>query len=44
LLYGIGLDYFFNKTMFPLNEVKEYLLKRYNKERIDKLNSLGLLD
>jgi AcrR family transcriptional regulator len=44
LLDGIGLDYFFDKTMFPLYEVKEYLLKRYSKERIDKLNSLGLLD
>jgi AcrR family transcriptional regulator len=44
LLDGIGLDYFFDKTMFPLNEVKEYLLKRYSKERIDKLNSLGLMD
>ena len=44
LLDGIGLDYFFDKTMFPLNDVKEYLLKRYSKERIDKLNSLGLLD
>jgi AcrR family transcriptional regulator len=44
LLDGIGLDYFFDKAMFPLSEVKEYLLKRYSKERIDKLNSLGLLD
>jgi AcrR family transcriptional regulator len=44
LLDGIGLDYLFDKAMFPLSEVKEYLLQRYSKERLDKLNSLGLLD
>jgi AcrR family transcriptional regulator len=44
LLDGIGLDYLFDKAMFPLKEVKEYLLKRYSKEKLDKLNSLALLD
>jgi AcrR family transcriptional regulator len=44
LLDGIGLDYLFDKTVFPLNEMKEYLLKRYSKEGIDKLNAAGLLE
>jgi AcrR family transcriptional regulator len=44
LLDGIGLDYLFDKTGFPLNEIKLYLLNRYSKEGIERLGKAGLLD
>ena len=44
LLDGIGIDYFFDKEKFPLQEIKEYLLNRYSKEGIEKLNNAGLLE
>lgn len=37
LLDGIGFDYFFDKTLFPLHDMKEFLLKRYSKEGIERL-------
>ena len=40
LLDGIGVDYFFDKTLFPLNDMKEFLLKRYSKEGIEALKKL----
>jgi AcrR family transcriptional regulator len=40
LLDGIGLDYFFDKSFFPLNDMKDFLLKRYGKESIEKLKEL----
>ena len=40
LLDGVGLDYFFDKTHFPLNDMKEFLLTRYSKEGIEKLKEI----
>ncbi len=40
LLDGIGLDYFFDKTMFPLTDMKELLLQRYSKKGIEKLKKI----
>ncbi len=41
LLDGIGLDYFFDKSHFPLNDMKEFLFKRYSKEGIKILKKLN---
>ena len=40
LLDGIGLDYFFDKVHFPLNDIKEFMLKRYSKDGIEKLKEI----
>ncbi len=40
LLDGIGFDYFFDKTHFPLNDMKEFLLNRYSREGIELLKKL----
>jgi AcrR family transcriptional regulator len=40
LLDGIGFDYFFDKTFFPLNDMKEFLLTRYSKDGIKKLKEI----
>ncbi len=40
LLDGIGIDYFFDKTLFPLQDMKEFLLKRYSKEGVEKLKNV----
>ncbi len=40
LLDGIGFDYFFDKTHFPLSDMKEFLLKRYSRSGIKKLKNL----
>lgn len=41
LLDGIGLDYYLDKTHFPLNDMKEFLLQRYSKEGIKILKKLN---
>ncbi len=40
LLDGVGVDYFFDKSLFPLNEMKVFLLHRYSREGIEKLKSI----
>jgi AcrR family transcriptional regulator len=41
LLDGIGLDYFIDKTLFPLQDMKEFLLKRYSKKGIEILKNFN---
>lgn len=40
LLDGVSFDYFFDKTMFPLNDIKEYILRRYSREGIEILKKI----
>jgi AcrR family transcriptional regulator len=40
LLDGIGLDYFFDKVHFPLNDIREFMLNRYSKQVIDKFKKI----
>ncbi len=37
LLDGVGVDYFFDKSFFPLNEMKIFLLEKYSKEEIMRI-------
>ncbi len=41
VLDGIGFDYFLDKNLFPLNEMKEFLLQRYGRESIELLKKLN---
>lgn len=40
LFDGIGLDYFIDKSNFPLHKIKKLILKRYSKEGIEKLKEI----
>ncbi len=40
LFDGIGLDYFIDKSNFPLQKIKKLILKRYSKEGIEKLKEI----
>ncbi|MGA9291276.1 MAG: TetR/AcrR family transcriptional regulator [Ignavibacteriaceae bacterium] len=40
LFDGIGLDYFIDKSNFPLQKIKKLVLKRYSKEGIEKLKEI----
>ena len=40
LFDGIGLDYFIDKSNFPLQKIKKLILQRYSKEGIEKLKDI----
>ncbi|MEJ2616422.1 MAG: TetR/AcrR family transcriptional regulator [Ignavibacteriaceae bacterium] len=40
LFDGIGLDYFIDKSNFPLHKIKKLILKRYSKEGIERLKEI----
>ncbi len=40
LLDGVSFDYFFDKTLFPLQDIKEYILRRYSREGIEILKKI----
>jgi AcrR family transcriptional regulator len=40
LFDGIGLDYFIDKSNFPLHKIKKLILKRYSKEGIKRLKEI----
>jgi len=40
LFDGIGLDYFIDKSNFPLQKIKKLILQRYSKEGIEKLKEI----
>jgi AcrR family transcriptional regulator len=40
VLDGIGMDYFLNPETFPLMDMKKYLLKKYSREEIERMNKL----
>lgn len=40
LFDGIGLDYFIDKSNFPLQKIKKHILNRYSKEGIEKLKEI----
>lgn len=41
VLDGCGFDYFLDKNLFPLNDMKEFLLQRYSRESIEILKKLN---
>ncbi len=40
LFDGVGLDYFIDKSNFPLQKIKKLILKRYSKQGIEKLKEI----